>query len=434
MFPNSIRVRLTFLFSMVVAFLLIGACGGLIIFAHRSAIGDLKRQLHFAKLKIIREMIKPNGEIDQDEMREDSYGFATEGISLVIYTKSGKLVTKYLSAREDPAVMKPPAWLVTSIISSRYNMIVGIRWSNTQKILDTKSRLLISFSLLVLIIATIGAWFLTGNTLSPIGELARQAGNVSADNLSIRLHAPSNDTEVVELVQTLNGLLGRIAQTASMRQRFYAAASHELRTPLQALSGHLELALNRPRSKEEYIQALEEAQTQSHRLTTLVRDLLLLNRMETSDLPEKETFSLNELCDGLLSTLEPMYTKRNITLETHYDRSTICTAPSSYAEMLIRNLLENAFRYSPEGSTVKVRLVKHGASAILEIENKSVSEQHSDIDRWTEPFYRHDAARTNDGGGNGLGLAICASISEACGWTLKLKAHKDTIVATVEIA
>lgn len=433
MFPNSIRVRLTFIFSMVVAFLLIGACGGLIIFAHRSALGDLKRQLHYAKLKIQREMIKPNGEIDQDELHEDSYGFATEGISLAVYTKSGRLVIKFLNAKEDPSIMKRPAWLVTKINSSRYNLIVGIRWSNTQKILDNKARLLISFSLVVLFIATLGAWFLTGKTLSPIGELARQAGNVSADNLSIRLHAPSNDTEVVELVHTLNGLLGRIAQTASMRQRFYAAASHELRTPLQALSGHLELALNRPRTNSEYILALEEAQTQSHRLTTLVRDLLLLNRMETSDLPEKETFSLNELCDGLLSTLEPIYEKRNIIIQTHYDRLTMCTAPSSYAEMLIRNLMENAFRYSPEGSTVQVRLIKQSTSAVLEIENALLTDQQSDIDRWTEPFYRHDAARTGDGGGNGLGLAICSSISEACGWILTLTAHNNAVVARVEI-
>ena len=119
---------------------------------------------------------------------------------------------------------------------------------------------------LVVLVVGIGAWFVVGKTLSPIRRLAHQAANASAEKLDARLDAPSQDAEVLELVNTLNGFLTRMEETVETKGRFYAAASHELRTPLQALSGHLELALSRERSAEDYKAALEEAKKQSSRL------------------------------------------------------------------------------------------------------------------------------------------------------------------------
>src|SRR5207302_7423918 len=113
-----------------------------------------------------------------------------------------------------------------------------------------------------------GAWLLVGQTLSPIHRLAVQASAASVEKMQVRLKAPSRDAEVVDLVDTLNGLLSRLAETAAVKGRFYAAASHELRTPLQALSGHLEVALSRGRTAEEYETFLQEASKQAGRLTS----------------------------------------------------------------------------------------------------------------------------------------------------------------------
>ena len=199
-----------------------------------------------------------------------------------------------------------------------------------------------------------GAWILVGLTLSPIRKLARQAASASAENLSVRLEPPSNDAEVVDLVDTLNDFLARIAQTAESKGRFYAAASHELRTPLQALSGHLELALSRERPAEEYKLALEEAKKQSGRLKSLVQSLLLLHQLENNADRERDEVNVASVCRATLLQLQPIISARGLSVDFNVSNQATVSAISNHAEILVRNLLENAAKYATEGKRISV--------------------------------------------------------------------------------
>jgi signal transduction histidine kinase len=290
---------------------------------------------------------------------------------------------------------------------------------------------LLILCLCVTIGAAAGAWALVGWTLRPIHQLSRQSDAAAADGLDVQLNAPSQDAEVVELVGTLNGLLARQARAAAAKGRFYAAASHELRTPLQALSGHLELALSRPRRPEEYKAALDEAQGQARRLTALVRALLLLHQLEGPGRPPQEPTDLTAVCDNALALIGPLLVERGLRLTAEIAEGAGILAAPTHAEMLVRNLLENASRHATAEGHVSVKLTRPPGGAHLKVSNECTLPDAEDPQTWLEPFHRPDHARAADTGGNGLGLAICRALADANGWQIGLKRTPEGIVAEV---
>ena len=273
----------------------------------------------------------------------------------------------------------------------------------------------------ILLAVGIGGWLVVGTTLNPIRKLAGQAANASTEDLSLQLSPPSADAEVVELVDTLNGLLNRISETAEAKGRFYAAASHELRTPLTALSGHLDLALSRTRTADEYHSALEEAKKQTHRLKSLVQSLLLLHQLENNVAQEKEVADISAITRATLESCSSLVRDRNLKLELHMPQEACITAISNHPDILIRNLVENAVKYTAEGKRVRVTINTSPAGTSLEVLNECDPIANWNEEKVFEAFYRPDSARNARTGGNGLGLAICSAISRANHWDLKVE-------------
>lgn len=310
------------------------------------------------------------------------------------------------------------------VIASRLN--VGV----AREIQRRRFDMLVIGGLVVLMVG-VGAWLLVGLTLSPIRKLARQAASASAENLSVRLEPPSNDAEVVDLVNMLNVFLTRFAETAESKGRFYAAASHELRTPLQALSGHLELALSRERTAEEYRSALEEAKKQSGRLKSLVQSLLLLHQLENNAERERDEVNIASICRATLQQLNPIVTGRKLLVSIDIPADATVSAISNHAEILVRNLLENAAKYATEGKAVSISFRPEGDGNVLEIFDECEPIPGWSSDKASEAFYRPDHARNAKTGGNGLGLAICRAVAHADGWELQIEQVENGFMARV---
>ena len=311
-------------------------------------------------------------------------------------------------------------------------IVLGLPWEETRTALDREAAVLLSLSLFASVVAAAGAWLLVGRTLSPIRLLSRQARSASTDHLQFQLRAPSQDAEIIELVATLNALLARLSEAAAAKGRFYTAASHELRTPLQALSGHLELGLDNTKTIGEYRAVIEEAHQQSRRLTSLVRALLLLNQLESAPSPPlKEPANLTEICERTLSCFSPLIEQRGLRVHTQLLPDAVIQAPPTHAEMLIRNLVENAVKYASPGSVVRVELAISSMSLKLVIYNACVVRPGLNPEQLFEPFTRPDASRNSHTGGNGLGLAICRAITVANGWQLSWCEQATGIVVVV---
>ncbi|HEX2950655.1 MAG TPA: HAMP domain-containing sensor histidine kinase [Armatimonadota bacterium] len=330
-----------------------------------------------------------------------------------------------------PLVRHDDDWRIRTISSGNSTLVLDYDWGKTEDDLHEQAVMLLAFSLCVVIAAAGATWVLVGRTLSPIGRLAQQASAASTDTLQLHLDTPSQDVEMVELVATLNDLLARLGETVAAKGRFYAAASHELRTPLQALSGHLEVALSRQRPADEYRATLEEAHAQTRRLTILVRDLLILNQLDTATMPPLcETMSIAEICDRALRLCQPLVAQHDLHLHTALEQDGEISVPPTHAEMLIRNLVENAVKYATPGGEVRVELKELPNLITVTISNSCAPIANWDANALFEPFYRLDASRNAKTGGNGLGLAICKAIAIANGWQITLD-HNGTGVTAI---
>lgn len=325
-------------------------------------------------------------------------------------------------------------WRVRTEHTGGMSLRLVTPWRPTAEALARQAWMLALIALASTVAAGLGGWILVGRTLSPIGSLASQARSASAQNLSLTLAPPSRDAEIVELVATLNSLLERLSATFSARARFYAAASHELRTPLTALCGHLELALQRPRSCGEYRDVVEEAHGQAQRLASLVRGVLLLNQVEASAGGAGEQISIAHACSRVIEECEPLRATRGVGLSVDLDPGCRVEANEAHVEILVRNLLENALRYTDDRGRTRMQLRSSAQCCELEIYNECTPPCAQEITRLFEPFYRPDASRSLHTGGLGLGLAICKAIADAHGWRLALESQPHGLLARVEFA
>lgn len=423
--------------SLAIGLLLLLSSGALVWNARRIAADNADNLLIVGARRVEREANRDADHIDVAEMMADQRDFASENLAMMIVDREGHILQ-----RSQNLLPKWPrnrwgkerdGWRVRTVRVGDNTAVIGYYWRPVQMALRAQALELLSLSLIVMLAGTVGAWFLVGYTLSPIARLSTQAQSASIDGLEVQLSPPSQDEEMLQLVHTLNGLLSRLAQTANARQRFYAAASHELRTPLQALTGHLGLALRRQREAQEYEQVIREAQEQTRRLNALVNDLLLLNQLETAQLPVAESVDLAALCRATLASYAPLAEQRALTvrtdLPTDLSEKAFLKFPSTHASILVRNLVENALKYCQAGGVVSVRIDRDEHR--LEIVNDYDSEFAWEAERLFEPFYRPDSSRTSATGGNGLGLAICKALADANGWQLALNKVEHQIHCSV---
>ncbi len=203
-----------------------------------------------------------------------------------------------------------------------------------------------------------------------------------------------------------------------MRRDFVANVSHELRTPLTAVRGYVEALADA--DPEESRRFLEIVSRHTLRMERLVRDLLRLARLDAGQEPmERAPCSIDGLIGAVEADLATLISARRQTVERVVapDATTVTGDPAKLQDAL-RNLLENATNYSPEGSTITVRAERRGTRIIITVEDEGPGIPEADLSRVFERFYRVDKSRTRDGrdpGGTGLGLAIVKHLVELHG-------------------
>jgi two-component system phosphate regulon sensor histidine kinase PhoR len=213
-----------------------------------------------------------------------------------------------------------------------------------------------------------------------------------------------------------------LRRTDRIRRDFVANVSHELRTPLTAIRGYVE-ALG-DATPDESRRFLEIVARHTMRMERLVRDLLRLARLEAGqEALERVACSIDSLFSSIETDLAPLLDARNQTVERDImsDAAAVSGDPAKLQDAL-RNLLENAANYAPEGSRIELRARRVGRHIALEVIDEGPGIPPEDLGRIFERFYRVDKSRTRDGkdpGGTGLGLSIVRHLVELHGGRVK---------------
>ena len=271
---------------------------------------------------------------------------------------------------------------------------------------------------LVLLLASLGGYFLARKSLGPIGSMNSQTQRISAENLSQRLDVNNPRDELGRLATTINDLLSRLESAFNEQQRFVADASHELRTPLAVLRGETEVALGKRRTADEYQESLLLIQEEAERLSRIVEDLFILARQPV-DAPAtliRERVSLNDAVKDCARAAHVLATRKGVRLTTENNSASInLNGDKELITRMILNLLDNAVKYTPAGGEISLALTRQNGNAEIVVRDTGIGIPEADRQRIFDRFYRVDKARSRALGGAGLGLSIVRWIVEIHG-------------------
>jgi signal transduction histidine kinase len=286
--------------------------------------------------------------------------------------------------------------------------------------------LLTSLGLISLLAAAFALYI--RRALSPIRQLNRLAGQVTADTLDQPLSIEAAPTELQELVRTYNLMLARLAKAWGQQKRLVNDVSHELRTPLSLVQGYLESTLRRGQNLTvAQREGLEIAAAEADRTTRLLSEILDLARLSNGQ--GKLYLELTDLSDIIR---EAVATATQSQADAPQAQIAVVAPDSVVAQVdrqklltILVELIDNALRYGSSHQPVRVSLSSQGSWATVQVQDHGPgipAQCQGDI---FDPFYRLDEARSRLSGGTGLGLTLVRSLVEAMGGSVTVESQTN---------
>jgi signal transduction histidine kinase len=283
-------------------------------------------------------------------------------------------------------------------------------------------------SLALMIIALGIAFWGVRRGLQPLQTLAAQAGMVSTQNWELSVPPEVEKIEELRpLIESMIQMLERLRRSFDLQRQFLGSAAHELKTPVAVLKSTLQQTLQRPRTNQEYEEALENSLEDLGRLEQLLQWMLRLARAEQwaqgALRRDLDIVDLTATWAEAIERAQPLADANRTTILFLENGQLPFRADPEDLQLVWSNLLENAIRYSPQGSTVEVKLDRNRESFIAEVLDHGVGISTTDLPHIFERFYRGDGSRTRSTGGFGLGLAIARALVEAYGGSIQAESQ-----------
>jgi heavy metal sensor kinase len=301
-------------------------------------------------------------------------------------------------------------------------LVVSRSVAEMQSTLQRTMLLLSLLSVTVVVTGGLLAYWLAGRALRPVRRIAGLARSLSERDLHRRVDVKVPPDELGELVDTLNAMLARLDAGFETLRRFTADASHELRAPLALIRVELEGSLSRPRSRDEYRRSQETLLVEVEHLSRLADQLLLLARADAGGLvPAPEAVDVVDFLHETAARWEAAAEQLGVHVEVSAPGTGSVAADPALLRRLVDNLVDNAIRHTATGSVVLLTARPADGGWHLEVADHGPGIPAGYRDRLFTRFSRADDARTRDGGGAGLGLALSAAIATAHGGRLTLR-------------
>jgi two-component system sensor histidine kinase QseC len=316
-----------------------------------------------------------------------------------------------LSRREEGysnATIDGKRWRVFSTWDARHRFLVQIaeRAEARSEIAAGIATNLLLPLLFALPVLGLFVWFSIGRALRPLNRLGQDVERRKADDL--RPLAPEGaPREVVPLTRSLNAMFERVSRLIENERRFTADAAHELRTPLAAVKTQAQVAKGATDDGARQ-HALDGVIEGCDRATRLVEQLLTLARLEP-DTARPGRCDLGRMAGEVIAELAPFALTREVDIELHRSEPVSVEGQPELLSVLLRNLVDNAVRYSPRGSSVKVDVLARDGRAIISVSDQGPGVAPGERARLGVRFHRILGTGQM---GSGLGLSIVRRIVE----------------------
>ncbi|MGZ4438312.1 MAG: HAMP domain-containing sensor histidine kinase [Nocardioidaceae bacterium] len=303
--------------------------------------------------------------------------------------------------------------------------------------------------LLVVLAAGVVGWTVVRRQLKPLREVAATAHEVAAMPLktgeigeTIRVPEDLTDerTEVGQVGSALNTMLAHIEEALDARHRseqqvrqFVADASHELRTPLSTIQGYAELTRRTASADPAALgSAMTKVESEAQRMAGLVDDLLLLARLDAGRPLERREVDLTRLALEAVGDARVLAPDHRWALDLPEEPLTV-TGDEQRLHQVLTNLLTNARRHTPPGTTVTVATRADGDHVLLTVHDNGPGLPPALVGRVFERFTRGDSSRTRASGGAGLGLSLVQAITAAHGGSVSVASVPGDTTFTVRL-
>lgn len=433
---SSLRARL--LAWLLGGVVLVGAAGGLVVYRNALAEAGAFFDYHLRQtaLLLLSEPVEYLGPLAPPPVPSNNaaYDFVVQVWTfdgeLVYQSRQHSALPKFTTIGFSTVNTRSGQWRVYGTLSPTKVVQIAQPMSvRRQQAAQFAVRTLAPFGLLVPVLGLI-VWLAVGHALQPLQRLAK-AVKARRVNALEPLSDERLPDEVQPLVGSLNDLLARLTSALDRERAFMADAAHELRTPLTAL--HLQLgALARAGTAAERTEAMGKLAEGVQRAIRLVEQMLALARQEPRAEPVRTRFALDELAREVVADLVPLADARQIDLGMSEARTVFVRGEREAVATLIRNLVDNAVRYTPAGGRVdvsveRIALTPEQATApaeqgIVRVMDNGPGIAREERERVFDRFYRKPGARSP---GSGLGLAIVRAIAAAHGAAVALGEGPD---------
>lgn len=255
----------------------------------------------------------------------------------------------------------------------------------------------------------------------PLIRMKEATEKLSKGEFDVSLPFVGND-ELGELSGSIQKLASDLKRLKSERNEFLASIAHELSTPLTYLIGYSKVAMRQELDDKERIHYLAIIAEESDRMKDLVKNLLDIAKMdETTFTVSKESFWVRPFFEDIHRLVRPSYKLKKLSLDLLCDVDFQIYADPVRLEQIVLNLLDNAFKYSEEDTTVTLKVTKKEEETVISVTDVGIGIPPEDIEFIFEKLYRVEKSRSRSSGGSGMGLAIVKELVEAHGGSIEVE-------------
>ena len=416
--PHSLRRRLLWFLLAAISFTALAQA--LIVYATARAEADEVFDYHMQQMAMsLRPGLRANGPGDFHD--DEQYDFVVQ-----VWTSDGLRVFQS-TRRGDFPQREAPGFSNIKVHGATYrvfsmragNQVIQVAQDLAARhgmartlALRTVGPMAVMVPLLMFLV-----WWVVTGSLAPVARVRSQVGQRQADDLTALSETGLPD-EIRPLVHELNLLFGRVQQAFDAQKSFVADAAHELRSPLAALRLQVQ-SLGRAGDEEARALAVRRLLAGIDRATRLVEQLLVLARQQAKiaagERPQQ--VALAQVARSALLDAVDAAQAKSIELGLGSSDEGEIQGHRDALEVLVRNLLDNAIKYTPTGGRVEIGIERAGGNMVLRVADNGPGIPEEDRQRVLDRFYRVPGTETT---GSGLGLAIVKSIAEFHGATMSL--------------
>jgi len=407
--PISFRLKVLILFALVLSAIVFSYSFLLYYLLEKTIFDNKEESLLQKSMQIQKHYIQNNLE-NLDEIKDD---FIILNNNKVIAKKGNLSIDEFkvlLKSNKNFSIVEVTEFLVDMFYVHRFEEpfkgVVLLAEKNVHNDAEDIEAILLFANIFLIIVLLLASNKLIQKILRPIINITNTAQNIRTDNFSQVISPEYKEPEFKNLINAFNEMILRLQDGFARVERFNGSISHELKTPLSIINNQIQLA-KMDNTKAFFENSLDIIQHEAEHINKITDTLLLLTKYSKKELSKEfQMIDINTILINIVDRETKSFEDKNITLKFDRFEKTFINTHGVLVDLIFSNLIDNAIKYSNEGSEITLSLFSQGERAFFEIKDNGIGVSQEKIAHITEYLYRGDESRSREIKGYGLGLSL----------------------------